>query len=97
MFYVRIKELKDQILENSILIFKDLSKRKTNERLVFSKDQREKLLANLSKESKLYHKKFGHGKMLKIENDLIYIDFNGEEKLFSYPQVFVKGFISILD
>lgn len=84
-------------MKNSILIFKDLSKSKTNERLVFSKDQTENLLAKLSQTSNLYHKKFGRGKMLKIENDLIYIDFNGEEKLFSYPQVFVEGFISILD
>lgn len=84
-------------MKNSILIFKDLSKIKTKERLVFSKDQAEKLLANLSKTSNLYHKKFGRGKMLKIENDLIYVDFNGEKKLFSYPQVFIEGFISILD
>lgn len=84
-------------MKNSILIFKDLSKSKTNERLVFSKDQEEKLLANLSEESNLYHKKFGRGKMIKIENDLIYVDFSGKEKMFSYPQVFIEGFISILD
>lgn len=84
-------------MKNSILIFKDLSKSKTNERLVFSKDQRENLLANLSQTSNLYHKKFGRGKMIKIENDLIYVDFSGKEKMFSYPQVFIEGFISILD
>ncbi|MDO5028129.1 MAG: hypothetical protein Q4E36_02580 [Bacillota bacterium] len=84
-------------MKNSLLVFKDLSKKNQKEKLVFSKDQREKLLQNLCPEKILYHQKFGKGQMTKVQDGIIYVDFNGQEKMFSYPQVFFEGFLKILD
>lgn len=84
-------------MKNSLLVFKDLSKKNQRDKVVFSKDQGEKLLQDLCPGKNLYHQKFGEGKMVKIQADIIYVDFYGQEKMFSYPQVFFEGFIKILD
>lgn len=39
------------------------------------------------------HKAFGKGKVVKINANRITVSFNGEEKLFYYPDAFEKGFL----
>ena len=42
------------------------------------------------------HEKFGEGKVLSFENDLVVIDFgNGHTKRFEYPNGFIKGFLKL--
>ena len=41
----------------------------------------------------VYHKIFGHGKVVKTLKDKIYVSFNGQQKMFIYPDAFEKGFL----
>lgn len=45
---------------------------------------------------KVKHKKFGVGTIFKQEPTYIYVDFNGEEKTFSYPSA-INKFIELID
>lgn len=41
----------------------------------------------------VYHKIFGHGKVVKTLNNKIYVSFNGQQRMFLYPDAFEKGFL----
>lgn len=43
--------------------------------------------------SKVTHKAFGEGLVLKIKDGLITVDFNGAEKRFQFPTAFQNGFL----
>lgn len=39
------------------------------------------------------HKAYGKGKVIKIKDNHIFVSFNGLEKMFYFPDAFVKGFL----
>ena len=43
--------------------------------------------------TKVFHKKYGSGNVLKILNGYIYIDFSNTEKQFVYPNAFTDGYL----
>lgn len=45
----------------------------------------------------VYHKIFGHGKVVKAINNKLYVSFNGQQKMFLYPDAFEKGFLKVED
>lgn len=42
---------------------------------------------------KVFHKKYGYGKVTKTTYEKIYVDFSGKKRIFDYPDAFDKGYI----
>ncbi len=41
------------------------------------------------------HKAFGKGRVVKLEKDVLYVDFSGLEKRFIFPNAFRQGFLQV--
>lgn len=47
----------------------------------------------MSTSMKVFHKVYGYGKVIKITDEKVYIDFSGKKRIFDYPSAFDKGYL----
>lgn len=52
--------------------------------------------ANYKFDEGVYHKGYGKGIVVKLETDKVYVDFNGKQRIFSYPEAFEKEYLKRL-
>ena len=52
--------------------------------------------ANYKFDEGVYHKGYGKGTVVKLETDKVYVDFNGKQRIFSYPEAFEKEYLKRL-
>ena len=44
----------------------------------------------------MYHKHYGKGRVVKRTTEKIYVDFNGKQRIFLYPEAFEKEYLKLL-
>lgn len=47
-------------------------------------------------EEGVYHKDYGNGRVVKRTTEKIYVDFNGKQRIFLYPEAFEKEYLKLL-
>ena len=47
--------------------------------------------------TKVVHKEYGNGTITKVLPDKIYVSFNGRNRIFPWPESFIKGYLAIID
>ena len=48
---------------------------------------------DMSTSMKVFHKVYGYGKVIKITDEKVYVDFSGKKRIFDYPSAFDKGYL----
>ncbi|MFB0972174.1 MAG: hypothetical protein GXY89_00500 [Tissierellia bacterium] len=79
--------------EKTILVFKDLTRKKPKEKRHYDINTLDDELRNLSKGDLISHIKFGDGIIIEIENGIIDVSFSGDVKKFPFPDAFLGGFL----
>ncbi len=49
----------------------------------------------VSKQSMVFHNRYGTGTVIKIADDKIYVEFAGQQRIFPYPDAFKKGWLAL--
>lgn len=49
----------------------------------------------VSEQSKVYHNRYGIGVVTRIEDGNLYVDFGGQQRIFMYPDAFIKGWLYV--
>ena len=49
----------------------------------------------VTEQSTVRHNRFGTGTVRKIEDEKIYVDFDGGKRIFPYPDAIEKGYLSL--
>lgn len=44
----------------------------------------------------VYHKDYGKGRVVKLTTEKVYVDFNGKQRIFPYPEAFEKEYLKLL-
>lgn len=57
------------------------------------KNVRKTVSVNVCSGDIVEHKAYGKGKVIKINDNRIYISFSGQEKMFYFPDAFEKGYL----
>lgn len=46
---------------------------------------------------RVFHKKYGSGRVISIKSNMVLISFQGVSKIFKFPSAFTDGFLTLLD
>ena len=45
----------------------------------------------------VYHREYGEGCIIKVQEEKIYVDFNGKVRIFPYPEAFDKEYLTLTE
>lgn len=83
-------------MNNTIIIFKDLTKKFQRDKFVLDKNDSKELLSSICFGDLVWHNRFGQGRVHEISSDIISIDFDYSIKKFQFPDSILEGYIKIL-
>ena len=87
-----IKEKKDRV-EKYINKTEQVKSTPLKQRNEPTKHVRKTVSVNVCSGDIVEHKAYGKGRVIKIYDNRIYISFNGQEKMFFFPDAFEKGYL----